>query len=429
MGWHVTRNLGDNYLGLERLSMHILMLVSTDVNNDPRVMKEATTLVRAGYHTSVIGLKRRGTESSNETLDGIQIRRLDPWHRRLSRWLKGRRGLATTDALLQTSNGATAAHGSQLVGWLHQIQATLDILLLEVMFGFAALRNPVDIVHAHDVDTLFAGLLCGWLRRKPVIYDTHEYWYAEHRNAVLPRTVVRVIERFGSPKCACIFAVSPSIARKMADHYGIPVPIVLMNVPATTPIPILRPLNRGRPVSVLYHGGYAAKRGLEELILAIKYVTVPAHLTMRGFGDLELTLRALVNQLGLQDRVTFAPPVPMQDLVAAAAESDIGIIPYSKEHAEFALPNKIFEYMAAGLAVIANDLPEFRNVIVRHDIGAVCDTENPVELAHVIDALAGVPVLLEQYRRKAWNVFRQQYTWASHQEVLLNAYHELAAKS
>jgi glycogen(starch) synthase len=309
---------------------------------------------------------------------------------------------------------------------VHQVQFVIHVITTLVTFAWTGRQQSADVYHAHDFDTLLPALFLARWRKKPiVVYDSHEYWYNESRDESISNAIIRFIERVCAPRCAYVFCVSSSIADRMARHYRIPTPTVLMNVPADVALPPPAPMCDGRPIQVLYHGGYLANRGIESLIAAMALVKESVHLTLRGHGDIELTLRKQVEALGLNDRITFAPSVPMRELVRVASASHIGVIPYLRRHAEWALSNKVFEYMAAGLAFLVNDLVEIRRIVVGHEIGIVCDTEEPESIAQAIDHLASDRPQLEKYRQQAWQTYQDHYTWRSHQQVLLHVYAEL----
>jgi glycosyltransferase involved in cell wall biosynthesis len=318
-------------------------------------------------------------------------------------------------------------------GWLlqilHQVHFVVDLLTILWAYFFAAWRQQADVYHAHDVDTLLPALLVGWWCKKPVVYDAHEYWYTKCCNKVIINSIIRWIERIGTPRCTHVFAVNRSIAERMAMHYSIAVPTVLMNVPADVPLQPPTPLLDDCPVELLYHGGYLAQRGLESMITAMSLVKTPVHLTMRGYGEIELALRAQVELLGLQAKVTFLPRVPMNQLIEASIGCHLGIIPFEKSSTFYlSLPNKVFEYMASGLAILTNNLPEIAAIVKNHQIGAIYDSDDPTILAQAIDELASDRTILEQCRYRAWQVYQEHYTWKQHQHVLLDVYRGLVSK-
>jgi glycosyltransferase involved in cell wall biosynthesis len=390
-------------------------------------MKEATALVKAGYSVKIYG-PRLGTDPQVETFSSVQLERLDFWHLRLVAWMKSLRKLSPTQGMFSEANVDTQTDNlnlkERLIDILHQLQDIVHLFTVLWVFCFAGLRYEANIYHAHDVDTLLPATIIGILKGKPVIYDSHEYWYGAKGRAI-SRGLIRRIERICIPRCSHTFAVNSSIAERMALHYSVPLPTVLMNIPDCIPVGPPQMIENNRPVELLYHGYFQAGRGIETLIKAISLVKEPVHLTLRGYGDVELSLKAQVEALGLQTKVTFAPLVPMQEVVQAASSSQIGILPFSKEIFEFALPNKIFEYMAAGLALIANDLVELRQIVIGYDIGVVCDTESPETLSQVINDLAKDRIRLEQYRSRSWQAHEEYYTWQKHQQVLLNVYANL----
>jgi glycosyltransferase involved in cell wall biosynthesis len=407
--------------------MRVCMFVTTDATSDPRVMKEAVALTQAGHTVQVLAVHRRGTEPVEEVSAGVQIRRLDLWHMRFVRWLKARRGLDSTQGFFVRSVSSTKQKRvnwfSRLAAPLHQVQLVLHILTVLIQFCIKALRHPADVYHAHDVDTLLPALLIGKLRTKSVIYDAHEYWYDVQRDQVIGNALIRLIERFGTPRCARVITVNCSIAKRMAMHYRIPVPTVLMNVPMDVPLHPPGSLRDDQPIALLFHGIYSAHRGLEALIAAMVLVKTSVHLTMRGYGEIELSLRALVDSLGLQTKVTFASPVSTDKIVQSALGHHVGILPFERNSIfYFSLPNKLFEYMAAGLAILANELPEIVAIVGKHDLGMVYDSEDPAVLAQAIDELASDRVRLRQYRQRAWQAYHECYTWERHQHVLLDIY-------
>lgn len=412
--------------------MHVCMLVTTDITNDPRVMKEATALAQAGYAVQVIGICRTGTEPVTDIFANVAMQRLDLWHLRLGRLLKARRGRPVTQGLFENTTSQKQSPRLSWRGWLinmlRQVQLLIHLLTVLWVYVFAAGRQQADVYHAHDVDTLLPALVVGWWFKKPVVYDAHEYWYNERRNEFVINAIIRWIERIGTPRCAYVFAVNRSIAERMAMHYGITLPTVLMNVPADVPLQPPTPLPDDQPVQLLYHGGYLAQRGIESLITAMNLVKAPVHLTLRGYGNIELALRAQVEALGLQKKITFAPPVPMNQLVKASTVCHVGILPFEQSSTFYiSLPNKLFEYMASGLAILTNNLPEIAAIVNKHQLGRVYKSDEPTILAQGIDELVSDRSALAQYRQQAWQVYHDYYTWKQHQQVLLDVYSKLAS--
>ena len=150
-------------------------------------------------------------------------------------------------------------------------------------------------------------------------------------------------------------------------------------------------------------------------------------LVLRGFGSLEKFLRDYVAKEGLQDVVRFDEPVAMKDVIKSASSSDIGIIPYRPVclNNRFSTPNKLFEFMAAGTAIVASDLPELANVINTEDIGLVFEPGHSVEIARVINELAADPQRVTQMRKRALVAARERHNWSVEEQELLKVYTSL----
>ncbi len=111
-------------------------------------------------------------------------------------------------------------------------------------------------------------------------------------------------------------------------------------------------------------------------------------------------------------------------LISAATESDIGINPFPVlcTNTEFALPNKFFEYMMAGLAIVSSDLTEMRTITDELEIGRVHRPADPEAIAETVEKLTAEPSYLEACRRRAWQAARDHYNWDEARTAFLGAY-------
>ena len=149
---------------------------------------------------------------------------------------------------------------------------------------------------------------------------------------------------------------------------------------------------------ILYSGGTGPSRFLEPLIEALP-LAPRAVLVIRGPGvDVFGSHYARIAKLhGVQERVFCLPPVPPEEVIPASAGADAGIwtLPKLCQNFVYALPNKIFEYLAAGLPVLAADYPEVRSVIEKYQAGVCFDPYKPASIAAAINRMAEDP---EEYR-------------------------------
>lgn len=251
------------------------------------------------------------------------------------------------------------------------------------------LRFAPDLVIANDWRALPIAVAARRAGGARIIYDSHEFATEEFADSwrwrLLARQhVVRIEDRF-IRKADAVVTVSDGIADALAQRYGLVRPTVIANTPAWQATPF-RPT--GSPVTVLYHGAVVPRRGLETLIESVALWPADFRLVIRGpaQGGFDQYLRSLAGG----SRVAFEPAVPPDQVVLAAAQADIGIflLSNSTTHARFAMPNKIFEYMQAGLMVISSDLPEIRRVVEAARCGLLLTDDGAPAIAACLAGLA-----------------------------------------
>jgi glycosyltransferase involved in cell wall biosynthesis len=149
---------------------------------------------------------------------------------------------------------------------------------------------------------------------------------------------------------------------------------------------------------------------------------------MMGWGALLEPLRALARGEGVEGRVHFTEGVPLAELLSYTAGADLGAIAYRNVGLNnyYTSPNKLFEYCAAGVPVVASRFPELVKVVEGLGIGATFDPERPEEIAAAVNGLVDDPSALERVRA---NVARaaSRFTWESESAKLLEVYRAVGA--
>lgn len=256
-----------------------------------------------------------------------------------------------------------------------------------------ARAHRCDIWLANDWNTLPIAMRLSRLQGVPFAYDTHEMATEEfaHRRGwrLLRRPLIRAIERAGVGASSVVCCVSDGIAQQMTQLYRLERPVlVLRNAPNYVPSP-WRPT--GDTARILYHGLVSPGRGLEACIRSVTAWASGRSLTIRGPATAEYraVLEELIRTCGVEDRVVLAPPVPASQLVSEAQAFDVGLFVMSATTAQqrFVLPNKLFEYVMAGLAVVVSDLPDMRRVVTQYDLGALIERSEPDAIAAAVNAL------------------------------------------
>jgi len=313
---------------------------------------------------------------------------------------------------------AAPAHASAIYWRLNRRYAAMLAL---------ARQEKVDFWIANDWSSLPIALALKAETRTAFGYDTHELAVDEYAHSLAWRIrhqpVVRHIERTGIGQAQFVTCVSDGIARRLAEVYRLArKPTVVRNMPHYTASPLRL---TETPIRVLYHGIIAPGRGLEACIASIAHWRTGVSLTLRGPGD-EAYLNQLAHQIdarGVGGRVSIVPPVAMTDLVREARSFDIGlfIMPDSSLHNHHVLPNKFFEYIAAGLALCVSRLPEMEQLVDQYKLGACVQSSAAEDIAAAINSLSNGP--LDAFKANALAAARE-LCWERESTKLLDLVNE-----
>jgi len=272
-------------------------------------------------------------------------------------------------------------------------------------FREAAWTTPARVYHASDLYVLPAMSAAARRQGGRLAFDARELY--THVTATAGRPLVRhfwrAVEGHYIRRADAVFTVSTSISRHLANAYHVPPPTVLPNVPVFRHVVPAGQLRRKAGIApesvlILHQGQMRASRGCELLVDAMRDVHGSA-LVFLGDGPQEQALRLFVAKHGLEDRVRFLPPVPPGDLLPLTADADIGVTLLEDTclNHRYALPNKLFEYLMAGLPVLGSDLPEIRSVIAGFDVGCVVDPSDRQALVDNLQAMVA-----DKSARRRW---------------------------
>lgn len=307
------------------------------------------------------------------------------------------------------------------------VKRRIPFKLHRLVSGFtiarAAARLQPDVVHAHDVAMLPSGWLAARLSGALLVYDTHEFARGVAYRTRAFALLVRLVERLFVPRADAVITVSGGIAARLAELYRLRrAPVVVRNTAdaaGSTDGPGLRAeigVDSGIPL-VLHQGAPARDRGCFTLARAVERLD-GVHLVFLGEGQPEFMaqLRSASN-----GRVHFVPTRPPEQLLAATAEADVGVTLLEDvcENHRLALPNKVFEYVAAGIPVVASDLPELRSLVDGYGIGVLVDPADPESVA------GGIAAALADPRADAIAAAGRDLNWQNERRALLDLYAEL----
>lgn len=297
---------------------------------------------------------------------------------------------------------------------------------------FFLLFQPKSLLVANDLDTLLPNVLISKLKGCPLVYDSHEYFTGvpelEGRPAV--QKVWKAIERFCMPKLQHCITVNKSIANLYKQEYGKDFKVV-RNVPEGN-IDIVKKtrkelgLPEDKKIIILQGAGININRGAEELIESMKYLD-GYFLLIIGGGDVVATLENIAINNGVSDKIKLLGKMPRKDLLSYTAAANIGatLDKGTSTNYLYSLPNKVFDYVYAGVPVLSSDLPELRKVINEYDIGVISPSHKPEEIAQAIKNLFEDTAAYTRMKANTVNA-AQELNWDNEKKVLIDIYSQLA---
>ena len=341
-------------------SKSVVLIVLNPFTNDSRVLKEALTLQANGYRVIVVALHETELPEC-EVVQGIQVDRV----RLVTR------------------------------GW-PRYRLFKFIKYFEFSCKVARRYRRWNIFHCNDLTALPVGAMIKRLfnRSARIVYDAHEYETEVYGLSQLEKRLRRCLEKVLMGSADRVIAVSDSIANEYVRLYGIAKPALVLNCP-----PLVKPAKfnllraelgiKDNQTIFLYQGGFSPGRGIELLLEAFSRLDDDRNvIVFMGYGPLEGAIRDFANR---HPQIFLRAAVSPDVLLRYTASADYGVLFYENNclNHYYCSPNKMFEYLMAGIPVLCADLFEMRRLVEEKGIGVVAE-ENTVEgfLAAVKRSLA-----------------------------------------
>ena len=333
----------------------IIISVTSDLVTDQRVQRAAGTLKEAGYQVMLVG---------RVLSDSIEM--------------KGKRFRITRFKL-----------------WVNK--GPFFYLNYNLRLFWYLLWNQADILLSNDLDTLPANFLVSKIKGIPLVYDSHEYFTGVPELSQRPKVkaIWKRIESFIVPKIQYAYTVNSSIAQLYEDEYKIKFNVI-RNMPEVkfqirTDLDIIKRelrLPSDKASIILQGAGINIQRGAEEAVQAMQYVE-NAILLIIGSGDVIPALKLMVVELRLNEKVKFEPKKSPSELFLYTLCADLGLSldKNTNLNYRFSLPNKIFDYIQAGVPILASDLPEVKKIIEGYNIGCISPDHNIKNLATLMNKM------------------------------------------
>jgi glycosyltransferase involved in cell wall biosynthesis len=299
------------------------------------------------------------------------------------------------------------------------------------LFCFLLFRKA-DVLVANDLDTLTANFMVSRIRGIPLYYDSHEYFTGVPELSARPgvRAFWKFLERLMLPRLKHMYTVNESIADLYNKEYGVKASVI-RNLPLSasgTP-KIMNRSDVGLPEGkkmLLYQGaGINMHRGAEEMLEAMQFLD-EFILVFVGGGDVIEKLKEETIRLKLSDRVFFFRKLPWDELRTFTPMADLGLS-LDKDtnlNYRFSLPNKLFDYIQAGVPVLASDLPELRKVLMKYDIGLLFTSHKPEHLANTVREVFSDEVRLKKWKHNLKQA-AAELCWEKEEEKLFEIYKDV----
>jgi glycosyltransferase involved in cell wall biosynthesis len=398
------------------LPKRVVVTVISDLVTDQRVHKVCRTLHENGYEILLIGARRRKSLPLNRR--SYEARRIT--------------------MLFQKK-----------VFFYAEFNLRLFFLLL---------FSRADIFLGNDLDVMAATWLAARIRRRPIVYDTHEYYMGmpELNGKPLIKKIWGALESFIFPRLRHIYTICDSFCALYKKDYGKELRSV-RNVPylhaeaALTPDPVSPSDPTGRSsftqfsdqaallaeidakiprykhVLLFQGAGINPERGVEELVMAMRYLDpLQFHLLIIGGGDIFHLIKEMVSQEDLGDRITIFPKVPFDVLRHITRQAHLGLSldkPNNINHI-YGLPNKIFDYLHSGVPVLVSRLVELEKIVNEYRVGAFIENHEPRYIASRIREVFDDPQSLQRWKENTEKV-RQELNWEKESRIVLEIFEQV----
>jgi glycosyltransferase involved in cell wall biosynthesis len=402
---------------------HAVVMLTSDRRIDRRILLEADSLSAAGWRITIVAMPSEDDDASDDPRV-VRVRGAPRGARRESMVMNFYRRLRVHMPM----NG-TIMRVLKRIAW----RAIVDPeTFYDRLMHSEAEQHEAAVVVAHDLPMLPLAARLAREKRAKLVLDSHELW-PEQEFSVPERERWRAIEAKYLSRCDTVMTINPAIAQEL-ERRGAPAPAyVILNAERNTTVPMRTRYFHDHfglaPDAhvLLYQGGMVAGRNLEMLVAGMRLVVDPrVVLVLLGDGVLAAGLARACHAPELAQRVRLHPAVQQTKLLELTAAADAGVIPYQATclNNRLCTPNKLFEFVATGVPILASDLPELSRIIGENRIGMLADLSTPRSIAAAIDSFFSDARRLASWRKQLQDVGKN-ICWEVEEKKLIAIFESL----
>lgn len=361
----------------------VLIVCNMDPNSNPRPNRMVNWL-KGDYEVEVVGLRRL-------KMEGIKSYALGP----VPKWSDGQSFFSRVKRIVRRNYNLLAAN-------FEEVNASRLGDTREVAKEIA--QKDYDLIISHDLVLLPLVFKVKGTKTR-VMLDAREYYPRHFDDRWLWRKLNKPINEYLCreylPRCDKVITVSEGLADEYQRVYGVH-PEVIMSLPVGWDLQPLPP--RANQIRMIHHGSAGRSRKIETMLEMMDYVDE------RFTLDLMMVVRdmkywkQIMSLAEKRKNVRIIPPVPMQELVPTTNQYDIGLflVPPTNFNLQYTLPNKLFEFIQARLAVAIGPSIEMSKIVRKFNCGVVSKNFDPRTLANELNHLTAEKIMeLKQHSHEA----------------------------
>lgn len=396
------------------MSARILIVTSGPLCRNPRPLKEATTLGRAGYDVTVLTVRNQAATEA----DDRALLHEAPFRREV------------VDMIPGFGTPSRIVFGRRLLLWSARQAANRGMRTIHVLGPIGALRRsvrqfPADLIIVHNEAPHWVGvqLMKEGRRVAADIEDWHSEDLLPEDRLRRPLARIQAVERTLINRAAYTTTTSEALAKALQARYGGPCPAVITNSFPLQSDPHRGPVGQP-PAFFWFSQTLGPGRGLELFLSAWRQTRQPSRLALLGqpTPGFDRLLRSHL-PADYHPRVSFLPPVSPAELPAIIAGHDVGLALEQSSilNRDLAITNKILQYLNAGLAIAASDTAGQREVLAQQpEAGLILNLSNAADTANRLDHLLGDRPELSRRQQAARRLAEDVYCWEKEAPRLLS---------